>query len=260
MHRGTTKPRGFAGDYMILNAIYENVPKVGGVGGYLDRYFLKSDLARAVRSRLDCVQKFLVRETLDRVDLMSILDVASGPGREFTSVFASRTGGTSAVRLKVIALKCVDIDQEVLDHLRDRVDSDAKDAIDVSCHRYNALRMSSVKANLRQFGECDMIYSVGLCDYIPDRQMIAILSGCAVGQSERHRVRGVQGRDAVSPGGEPVAGRLALLPARGSGLPAAVRRSWLRRRRDRNVPRRHGGHHELRLPSAGPAAAADGRV
>lgn len=177
MHRGTTKPRGFAGDYMILNAIYENVPKVGGVGGYLDRYFLKSDLARAVRSRLDCVQKFLVRETLDRAELMSILDVASGPGREFTSVFSGRVDSAKAMRTKFIALKCIDIDQEALDHLRDRVDADAKDAIDVSCHRYNALRMSSVKANLQNFGECDMIYSVGLCDYIPDRQMIAILSG-----------------------------------------------------------------------------------
>jgi SAM-dependent methyltransferase len=169
MHRGLTKPRGFAGDYHILNAIYDNVPKSGGIGGYLDRYFLNSDLAKAVRARLQCVQEFVVQEALAWNRPLTILDVASGPGREFTDVF-KRSGA-------VIQLKCLDIDQEALDHLRDRVQAASDGAIEVSCHRYNALRMSNAAQTVRHFGECDVIYSVGLCDYIPDRQLIAILRG-----------------------------------------------------------------------------------
>ncbi|MFV0443138.1 MAG: class I SAM-dependent methyltransferase [Planctomycetaceae bacterium] len=169
MHRGTTKPRGFAGDYQILNAIYENVPRSGGIGGYLDRYFLRSSLASAVRSRLDCVQKFLIEETALRTSPLSVIDVASGPGREFTSIFHRGQ--------PTIALTCIDIDQEALDHLYERIARDAADSIDVVCHKYNALRMSSARATVEKFGEADMIYSVGLCDYIPDRQMIAILQG-----------------------------------------------------------------------------------
>ena len=49
--------------------------------------------------------------------------------------------------------------------------------MDLSCVCYNALKMTSPENNRRQFGSPDIIYSVGLCDYLPDRYLIRILDG-----------------------------------------------------------------------------------
>ena len=169
MQRAKLKPRGYPGDFETLTGIYEQLPKSKGFGRYLDRYFLKSDLARAVRGRLDGIQTFLIRETLHRAKRVSILDVASGPGREYAVGFLSAKPG--------IALKCVDTDDQALEYLRTHIDPNLQDSVELSCFRYNALKMSSAKANLATFGECDIIYSVGLCDYIPDRYLLRILEG-----------------------------------------------------------------------------------
>jgi extracellular factor (EF) 3-hydroxypalmitic acid methyl ester biosynthesis protein len=169
MERAKAKPRGYPGDFETLTGIYEDLPKSKGIGGYLDRYFLKSDLARAVRGRLDGIQQFLIRETANRKERVSILNVASGPGREYAAGLTSARAG--------ISLKCIDTDEQALEYLRTHIDPSLLDSVDLTCFRYNALRMSSAKANLENFGECDIIYSVGLCDYIPDRFLIKILQG-----------------------------------------------------------------------------------
>ena len=169
MQRAKAKPRGYPGDFEMLTAIYEGRPKSRGFGGYLDRYFLQTDLARAVCSRLDAIQKFLIRETLQRAERVSILNVASGPGREYTAGF--RAAGKS------VALKCIDTDADALEYLKENLDPESGAALDVTCYRYNALRMVSPESNIKNFGECDIIYSVGLCDYIPDRPLARILQG-----------------------------------------------------------------------------------
>jgi hypothetical protein len=167
--RAKRKPRGFAGDFEMLTGIYEQQPKATGIGGYLDQYLLNADLARGVRSRLDCVQKFLVDEVLRRATRVSILNVASGPGREFSSGFRTAPGS--------VALKCIDTDEAALEYLRTHVDPETSETLDVNCFRYNALKMTSPKTNIERFGESDIIYSVGLCDYIPDRYLVKILKG-----------------------------------------------------------------------------------
>ena len=37
--------------------------------------------------------------------------------------------------------------------------------------------MTSSSANIRRFGRSDIIYSVGLCDYIPDEYLVPLLKG-----------------------------------------------------------------------------------
>jgi hypothetical protein len=49
--------------------------------------------------------------------------------------------------------------------------------MEIVCQRYNALRMKSAEATRRLFGASDVIYSIGLCDYITDDYMISILEG-----------------------------------------------------------------------------------
>ncbi|WP_437185229.1 hypothetical protein SH668x_002327 [Planctomicrobium sp. SH668] len=168
MLRAKNKPRGYPGDYAMLAAIYDGKTKGTGFGGYLDLYFLGTDLARAVCSRLAAVKEFLIDEVSNRTTRFSILNVASGPGREYTQDFEPHP---------LMQLTCVDTDEQALAYLKANVKPETAESLDLNCVCYNALKMTSSKANLQQFGRADMIYSVGLCDYIPDRYLIRILNG-----------------------------------------------------------------------------------
>jgi extracellular factor (EF) 3-hydroxypalmitic acid methyl ester biosynthesis protein len=170
INRSITKPRGYPGDYQMLTAIYDDVPKAKGLGGYLDRFWLNLTLAKAVFGRMLSLRKFLNEEFATRHGKIAVLDVACGACREFTEEF-------SIPSENVVALTCVDNDQEALDYVRDNVASQLPENMAVDYVRYNALRMTSSEATIRKFGRSDIIYSVGLCDYIPDEYLIPLLQG-----------------------------------------------------------------------------------
>jgi hypothetical protein len=170
MHRAKTKPRGYPGDYELLAAIYDGVPKSRGIGGYVDLYFLNSILGRAVPARLQAARRFLVEELARRRGDVSILNVACGPCREYV-------GGLGGHDHCTIRVTCIDNDREALDYVEARVTTVVPANLDIHGACYNALRMSSAKANVQKFGRSDIIYSVGLCDYIPDKFLAPMLRG-----------------------------------------------------------------------------------
>jgi SAM-dependent methyltransferase len=171
MHRARVKPRGYPGDYLTLVAIYDNVPKSRGFGGYLDLYFLNTALARGVRARMQGALQFLQAEMAHRQGGISVLNVACGPFREYTT-------GIRVPRHCQMQVVCVDYDQEALDYVADVVAGNPRpDDPQVTCVRYNALRMCSARKNIEIFGRPDIIYSVGLFDYLPDKNLIPMLAG-----------------------------------------------------------------------------------
>ncbi|MHC4399260.1 MAG: class I SAM-dependent methyltransferase [Planctomycetota bacterium] len=170
MHRAKVKPRGYPGDYELLAAIYDGVTRSRGLAGYLDLYFLNTTLGRAVPARMNAVRDFLAREVAERREDLSILNVACGPCREYVKGLGHLNGHK-------IHVTCVDNDEEALEYVKTRVVSIGNGVPEMECVRYNALRMSSAKANLKKFGTSDVIYSVGLCDYLPDKHLAPILRG-----------------------------------------------------------------------------------
>ncbi|MGE4003552.1 MAG: hypothetical protein AB7I48_25470 [Planctomycetaceae bacterium] len=169
MERALSKPRGYPGDYVLLSAIYDNVPKSRGLGGLLDLYFLDQTLAHGVRTRLAGVRRFLTAEVLRRQAPLSILNVACGPAREYADGFVCDG--------HPVHLTCIDMDEQALEYVQERVAGQPRVEVDFECVCYNALRMASSKSTVAKFGRSDVIYSVGLCDYIPDDFMIRILRG-----------------------------------------------------------------------------------
>ena len=169
MERAKTKPRGYPGDYQTLIGIYDAVPRSTGLGGYLDRYFLQTPLAEAVRQRLRSVQQFLKSEAARRDRSPTFLNVACGPCREFTHGWNDQT--------RPVNVKCVDMDREAIAYADSRAEELQSYGVRLETHVYNALRMSSAANNVKRFGKPDVIYSVGLCDYLPDNAMIRILRG-----------------------------------------------------------------------------------
>jgi extracellular factor (EF) 3-hydroxypalmitic acid methyl ester biosynthesis protein len=169
MNHAVTKPRGYAGDYLMLTAVYERKTRSLGFGGYLDRYFLATELGTSVPIRLAMAREFLKEEALRRNE-MTVLNIASGPGREYQ-------GGWDLPADCRVRVFCVDQDDAALDHIRQVVMPTLPYTLELECVKYNALKMGNSEANIEVFGRPDVVYSIGLCDYIPDRLMIRLLRG-----------------------------------------------------------------------------------
>jgi extracellular factor (EF) 3-hydroxypalmitic acid methyl ester biosynthesis protein len=154
----------------MLTAIYEGVPKSRGLGGYLDRYFLNTTLGRAVPARLRLARRFLLDELARRSGKVSVLNVACGPCREYL-------GGLGPTRDGQVTIALIDNDPLALDYVQAQVAPAVEGGVKLNFIRYNALRMSSAALNVERFGRSDIIYSVGLCDYIPDKYLVPMLKG-----------------------------------------------------------------------------------
>ena len=171
MQRALDKPRGYPGDAVLLTAIYEGIAKSRGLGGYLDRYFLSTTLGRAVPARMWEARRFLMEELARRTGQVTVMDVACGSCREYL-------GGFDPSPDRQTTFICVDNDPETLEFAKSETEAALdKSGIAAKFVRYNALRMVSSTANIRRFGRSDVIYSVGLCDYIPDEYLIPLLQG-----------------------------------------------------------------------------------
>jgi SAM-dependent methyltransferase len=169
--RSFTKPRGYPGDYQLLSAIYEGVAKSIGFGGYVDRYLLNLTLGRAVPARMWDARRFLMKEIASRRGRVAILNVACGCCREYRGGFETSPERTTTIT-------AVDNDQEALDCAQAETATSLKRSdIEANFVRYNALRMTSSAANIRRFSRSDIIYSVGLCDYIPDEYLVPLMKG-----------------------------------------------------------------------------------
>jgi extracellular factor (EF) 3-hydroxypalmitic acid methyl ester biosynthesis protein len=165
-----TKPRGFPGDFEMLSVMYDGEVRGRGLGGYLDLRLLDLTLLHAVRARLTAARQFLIEETTRRSGDVHVLDVACGPCREYEGGLPHRNGAR-------VHVTCIDNDPQALDYVAQRLAPPVPGIVGFEFSRYNALRMTSSKTNIRKFGRADIIYSVGLADYIPDRPIISMLQG-----------------------------------------------------------------------------------
>ena len=77
--RAFEKPRGYPGDYQIIEAAYNNVPLSGGLGRHLDRYCLDLPYTVAIRNRKDYMRDILFSfVNTSRQGALRILNLASG--------------------------------------------------------------------------------------------------------------------------------------------------------------------------------------
>lgn len=167
--RSRSKPSGFAGDFEMLRKLYEQQTPARGLGGYLDLWIQDLPLARAVRARLACARRFLLSSLESRTGTVRILDIASGPCREFENWPVAGCDQS----IEIVAM---DSDPLALEYVRTQVANHLPETVHLRPVRHNALRTRSAKATVQQFGKFDLIYSVGLCDYLTDDHLIALLS------------------------------------------------------------------------------------
>lgn len=167
MHRARTWPLGYPGDYETLENIYRAVPLSTGIGCYLDRHFLATTLGTAVRDRKDLVLELLKKELAVRTE-PGVLDLACGSCREIVEL-------SREIREAKARVICVDIDSAALDFAAGRLAYANFPASQVVFRKYNAIKMINHERNLKEFGMQDVIYSVGLFDYLDDAILSRIL-------------------------------------------------------------------------------------
>ncbi len=169
-NRARAKPSGFAGDFEMLIKLYEQSTPATGLGGYLDLCILDLQLARAVRCRLSAARSYLLEEIDRRGTSVRILDIASGPCREYID-------WPSLPSDKPIEVVALDNDPIAIEYVQKNIAAKLDGATKLNVVRYNALRTRNAKATVERFGRFDIIYSVGLFDYLTDEHLIGMFTG-----------------------------------------------------------------------------------
>ncbi len=168
INRARTWPLGYQGDYMTLECIYRNMPLSHEIGYYLDLIALNSPLAKAVRNRVKKLEEIL-RAQISKRKSPSILNIGCGSCRELM-------GLSPEIKSSNAIVTCIDNDGEALSFAQNRIQYVGLTR-NVEFYKYNALRMFDEETNIKEFGKKDIIYSVGLFDYLPSDFLVKMFRG-----------------------------------------------------------------------------------
>jgi SAM-dependent methyltransferase len=165
INRTRTWPQGSQGDHKTLEVAYRNAPLSEGIGHYLDLYMLSLPLAVGVRNRIASLESMLGTEIQKR-QLPFVMNIGCGSCRELMGIAPEITESEARII-------CIDNDNDALAYAQDRLDY-VGILPQVVLRKYNALRMFDDEMNMVEFGKQDIIYSVGLFDYLPDDFLVKL--------------------------------------------------------------------------------------
>lgn len=156
------KPYGYAGDFRIIEDIYENNPTTLGVDRLFDNYFMMSSISIAVRNRKNDFKRMVTNFVSEHHgEPLRIMDLASGPCREIEELHAEEHE-----LYKSVTFDCYDSDKHSITFASQRL----KEIPNVNFIHENAARIAFRK-NIHSLiaQKYDIIYSTGLFDYFEER-------------------------------------------------------------------------------------------
>ena len=166
--RSYVKPRGYAGDYLTVQMVYDNDP--GGdrrLGPYIDRWVLDIPASRAVKNRRQLTRDIILDVARANDGRPTrITSLACGPARELFDVL----GDDEHPDLRVT---CVDIDNEALTYTQNIAHRTGV-TDNISWVQANVVRLA-LRREAMQLRNQDLVYSVGLIDYLRDDLVVKLL-------------------------------------------------------------------------------------
>ena len=172
--RAYYKPKGYAGDYLMMEMIYRNQPDGDGkLGKLVDDWCLNTDAAKAVRGRRELLGTLLGSwkgKTHTHDKPFRILNLACGSSRELFD-FLSGQGETKGTEVF-----CVDADPEALRYVGQHVNVVPHEA-SVRLMQENVIKWALGREH-HHFGLMDIIYSAGLTDYLDEPLFQALTTRC----------------------------------------------------------------------------------
>lgn len=155
-----------AGDFFSIELIYRNQASVGGsLGELLDRCVLDMVPPRAVRNRRGLMCEEIARSAAERAtEPLRVTSLACGPARELFDFVNAH--GAAAIEATLI-----DIDEQALDFVQQRA---ASCGFRPRLQRQNLITAALAGAS-QTSGDQDLVYSIGLIDYLDDGLVVALL-------------------------------------------------------------------------------------
>ncbi len=172
--RAYYKPKGYAGDFLMMEHIYQNIAMGDGkIGRLFDSWGLQRPGSVAIRERRVLIKnqlKILSKQRLEKNNRFEVMNLACGPCRELFD-FLQECEYTE----KIDAL-CVDIDTEALQFSNQHVNNFSHKA-SVRYMTENLIKWGLGKVS-HDIGTKDMIYSAGLFDYLEPRLFCRLVDRC----------------------------------------------------------------------------------
>lgn len=172
--RAYYKPKGYAGDFMMMELIYRQVPEGDGkLGRLIDGWLLKQAPAQAVRNRRRLMHRLLDRTCNERFNgsrPIHLMNLACGPSRELFDFLSTCKYG------HLVHALCVDIDAEALQFIHQHVDTATHNA-HVRFMHDNVIKWALGRSR-QDMGPQDIIYCSGLCDYLDRRLLLRLINRC----------------------------------------------------------------------------------
>jgi len=162
-NRVYTKPRGYAGDYEMMNNVYFNELRGATLfAKCIHRFFTDSSAGQAIRNRAEYLTNKIEMACLKNKNA-KILSVASGPAREIQNLFLENPEIASKCEIHLL-----DQDAEALKFSqRDILEICRQKNIKPNLHFHNVDIKNLINEGLPVNG-FDFIYSAGLFDYFTD--------------------------------------------------------------------------------------------
>ena len=179
MKRGFEKPRGYPGDFDIIEVMYnkKTFSSNNELGYYFDIYALESPYGEAIRNRKDKLREILEKNLLTGTKKIKILNLACGSSREIWELYTAKD---NKVNHREAEFTLLDWDENALEFSRNRLENISSN-----------IKFNFLKEDIMQFvksaeffdrnGKHDLIYSIGLADYLPDRVLKKMIKNSFVG-------------------------------------------------------------------------------
>ena len=168
--RSYTKPRGYAGDFLTISNMYDNIPiGVNKTGEIIDQIFLNNTCIKAVKNR-----RFLLKNEIESLisqnkgEAVNICSFASGPAQELFDA------NEIVQANQKVSANLIDIDFQALAFVERKLEENPL-KIKVNLHQENLIYLSIGRREIK-LPEQDLVYSIGLIDYFNDDLVIKLIN------------------------------------------------------------------------------------
>ncbi len=170
--RGFEKPRGYPGDYKMLEMVYDDQELSQGIGKFIDRYGLDVPYSVGIRARKDSMKEYLYNFiNSSNEEHLNIVNLASGGCRDIREMLKLPIHYKG--RAQII---CIDQDEVAINFSRKKLSASDKSNIRINFIQGNILKLESL--DIANANSIDLIYSIGIADYLQDRMLTKIFRDC----------------------------------------------------------------------------------
>ncbi len=176
INRSLEKPRGYPGDYLMMEQAYSNQHDLsGGLAGVLDRFLL--DHYNCVTHRKNWVKEHVKAHVARLASTgvpIRILTLGSGPCREWFEL-EQELDPMQREGFSNVHLTCLDQDQEALEFCRTRLSNNSL-LRSVDYVATSLLGFTKSEQWMHQSGTFDVVYGAGIADYFYDEMLSSIIA------------------------------------------------------------------------------------